>query len=345
MSKKTELKFPMAGPKSWRLLVVAGLLGSLGACATKTEDLPPAPNVILVPGHGAGANLPTPTPHYKLGKPYKVAGIWYYPKDEPNYERQGVASWYGPKFHGRLTANGELFDMNRLSAAHPSLPLPSLVEVTNMDNGKSVVVRVNDRGPFAHGRLIDLSRAAAEELGYRDKGLANVKVRYLSKANLADAIVSLNAPENPRSGRLMATSKAERDMTTVAVRVASGPEDATIPQANKPPERGPVVGVPVTITNANLNKEASSAIEHETLEGHKDFYLVQVGAFSSAQNANQASIRFADSQPVRMSRLKNNQGRALYHVRLGPFTSRSDAEQARAEAVAAGFDDARIFKP
>ncbi|WP_425365013.1 septal ring lytic transglycosylase RlpA family protein [Fulvimarina endophytica] len=120
----------------------------------------------------------------QIGKPYKVKGKWYYPKDEPGYTASGMASWYGPNFHGRLTANGETYDMHHLSAAHKTFPLPSYALVTNLDNGSQVKVRVNDRGPFSHGREIDLSKKAAELLEFKSKGVANVKVEYLGRAPL-----------------------------------------------------------------------------------------------------------------------------------------------------------------
>jgi rare lipoprotein A len=119
---------------------------------------------------------------YQVGKPYKVAGKWYEPKVQPNYDKTGTASWYGPNFHGRLTANGEIYDQNMLSAAHPTLPLPSYVRVTNMSNGRSALVRVNDRGPFAHGRLIDLSSKTADVLQFKQQGTAKVRVEYVGKA-------------------------------------------------------------------------------------------------------------------------------------------------------------------
>lgn len=119
---------------------------------------------------------------YQVGKPYKVAGRWYHPKEDPNYDKVGRASWYGPNFHGRLTANGEVFDQNHLSAAHPTLPLPSYVRVTNLANGRSVVVRVNDRGPFAHGREIDLSSRTADVLDFKNQGTAKVRVQYVGRA-------------------------------------------------------------------------------------------------------------------------------------------------------------------
>lgn len=119
-----------------------------------------------------------------VGKPYKIKGKWYYPKEDFNYDKVGMASWYGPNFHGRLTANGEIYDQNHLSAAHPTFPLPSYARVTNQANGKSVIVRVNDRGPYAHGRIIDLSSRAADTLDTKAKGVAKVRVQYIGRAPL-----------------------------------------------------------------------------------------------------------------------------------------------------------------
>ena len=120
----------------------------------------------------------------QVGKPYKVRGKWYYPKEDRNYRKVGAASWYGEAFHGRLTANGEIYDMTHLTAAHPTMPLPSYARVTNMKNGSSVIVRVNDRGPYADGRIIDLSQRAAEMLDYAHAGVAKVKVEYVGRAPL-----------------------------------------------------------------------------------------------------------------------------------------------------------------
>ncbi len=122
---------------------------------------------------------------YRVGKPYVVAGRVYVPEDDPHYSAVGLASWYGDDFHGRYTANGEIFDMNSISAAHPTLPLPSYVRVTNLANRKSIIVRVNDRGPYAKGRLIDLSVKTAKLLGFYGHGIAKVKVEYVGRAPLA----------------------------------------------------------------------------------------------------------------------------------------------------------------
>jgi rare lipoprotein A len=125
---------------------------------------------VTVGGGGGGGN-------YKVGKPYKVNGVWYRPAENPYYDETGISSWYGQHFHGRHTANGEKFDMNEMTAAHPTLPLPSYVLVTNLDNGRQAVLRVNDRGPFAKSRILDVSRRAAQVLGYEKSGTAHVRVQ------------------------------------------------------------------------------------------------------------------------------------------------------------------------
>jgi rare lipoprotein A len=131
-----------------------------------------------------GEPIPKGGGSYHVGGPYSINGRIYYPSENPTYRADGVASWYGPDFHGRLTANGEIFDMHGISAAHPTLPIPSYVRVTNLDNGRSMIVRVNDRGPYARGRLIDVSIGAAKALGFYADGLARVRVEYLGRAPL-----------------------------------------------------------------------------------------------------------------------------------------------------------------
>ena len=130
------------------------------------------------------AKLPRGGGRDQIGKPYKIKGKWYRPQEDPDYRKVGAASWYGDAFHGRLTANGEIYDMTHLTAAHPTMPLPSYARVTNLKNGNSVIVRVNDRGPFANNRIIDLSKRAAEMLDYKHSGVAKVEVAYLGRAPL-----------------------------------------------------------------------------------------------------------------------------------------------------------------
>ena len=147
---------------------------------------------------------PSPPGVYKLGSPYQIQGRWYYPEYDPNYDRVGVASWYGEPFHGRRTANGEVFDRDMVTAAHPTLPLPSLVRVVNLQNRRELVVRVNDRGPFVDDRLIDLSQEAARQLGFEGQGLAPVRVQFVS---LADA---QGVPPQPTIRHVQAPRRARR---------------------------------------------------------------------------------------------------------------------------------------
>lgn len=140
-----------------------------------------APNPPLAPTASPEA-APEWLERERVGPPYEANGVWYVPTPEPGYSESGIASWYGPNFHGQRTANGDTFDEMALTAAHPTLPIPSLVQVTNLENGREVIVRVNDRGPFVDGRLIDLSRGAAQVLGFEGQGRARVHVRYLGPA-------------------------------------------------------------------------------------------------------------------------------------------------------------------
>jgi rare lipoprotein A len=145
---------------------------------------------------------------YKVGAPYQVSGVWYYPSVDYDYDREGIASWYGPGFHGRYTANGEVYDQNDVTAAHPTLPLPSMVRVTNLENGRSLAVRVNDRGPFVDGRIIDLSRRSAQLLGIERAGVAHVRVQVME----------------PESRQLAAL--AQQGITDASVLADSGAGDA-----------------------------------------------------------------------------------------------------------------------
>jgi rare lipoprotein A len=172
----------------------------LGACANNERSPSQAswattthgnlfpPSKVLVPASPRVVEGAYPVPKgggvFKLGKPYSVAGRWYVPREEPNYDRSGRGSWYGDDFHGRKTANGEIFDKHALTAAHPTLPLPSYAYVTNLENGRTVLVRINDRGPYSGGRIIDLSHGTAHHLGFEHKGLAEVRVRYAGRAPL-----------------------------------------------------------------------------------------------------------------------------------------------------------------
>jgi rare lipoprotein A len=169
----------IAGCASQKPTYVAGKKRSKEYFAESEYGVKASPRVTT-----AMSNLPRGGGRDQTGKPYKVRGKWYYPKEDRNYAAMGPASWYGDAFHGRLTANGEIYDMTHLTAAHPTMPLPSYARVTNTKNGSSVIVRINDRGPYSNDRVIDLSKRAAEMLDYAHSGTANVKVEYVGRAPL-----------------------------------------------------------------------------------------------------------------------------------------------------------------
>ncbi len=152
----------------------------LSGCASKgtpeLSGLSPQAQAIAIKNYGG---------MYKVGKPYKIMGKWYYPKENYSYSEVGMASWYGDDFHAKKTANGETYDMNTLTAAHRTLPLPSIVRVTNLENGRSLVLRVNDRGPYAKERIIDISKRGAQLLGYQTKGITKVRVDILAEESKA----------------------------------------------------------------------------------------------------------------------------------------------------------------
>ncbi|MBC7908544.1 MAG: septal ring lytic transglycosylase RlpA family protein [Rhodospirillaceae bacterium] len=164
----------------FHFLIVALALFAAGCTTCEVAPPPPAPEPAQ----------PAPVPKvkksrtkgsYRVGEPYQIAGVWYTPKLDWDYRTEGRASWYGQPFHGRLTANGETYDQDELTAAHQTLPLPSVVRVTNLENGRTLILRVNDRGPFIKGRIIDVSRKAAKLLKFHDQGTTQVRIEVLEK--------------------------------------------------------------------------------------------------------------------------------------------------------------------
>ena len=294
---------------AWRqLAAVGGACLLAAACAsTDNSDVTPAPR--------AGV--------YKVGQPYTVAGVQYVPKEEPAYEATGTASWYGKQFHGRLTANGEVFDRNKLTAAHPTLPLPTNVRVTNLENGKEVVVRVNDRGPFAGGRLIDLSERAADVLGYKSKGLAEVRVTYLGRADGKSKGAPLVPPPQTPPDVATAVAAATPKVETASLVPVAAPEPA-------PPSQPAVAFVPaLPVSEQDVHPVVGVTP-----------YFVQAGAYTSVDNANRV-VAALKSLGASISAMMTN-GVALYRVRLGPFANVDDAGAALVRVQQLGHNDARI---
>ena len=252
---------------------------------------------------------------YKIGTPYEIEGEWYYPQEDATYDNTGIASWYGPKFHGRRTANGEIFDMDLLTAAHPTLPMPVRAKVTNLENGRSVVVRINDRGPFAKDREIDMSRHAADLLGFKKKGTAKVRVQYLGRAPLYDS-----------AGRLIKRQEPDR---FIADKPVTPKEDSKVAAA-------PVAPVDVRSSDGKRLLKPVPDVEEKR-------YAVQVGVFSQRENAEALQSRLAAFAPVKIVEVEMG-GATLYRVKMGGANIRADARLTLERLVAAGHTDAVIIE-
>lgn len=281
---------------------------------------------------------------YKVGKPYKVGGVWYYPSEDWSYDQTGIASWYGPNFHGKATANGELFDQWGVSAAHKTLPMPSLVRVTNLENGRSLVVRINDRGPFKPGRIIDLSRRSAQLLDIEGKGTARVRVQILARESQALA-------ERAKAG---GTQLATTDSPIQGDSVASQPVvtqnlPAAQPVPQPPVNQAPLSPQPVEVASNTVAPVTQSAPAAPSQVQPGDLVRVpvtstrmyiQAGAFSDINNAERVKARLGGIGPVSITPVQVN-GRELYRVRLGPADTVDQADQLLARVMDAGYSGAR----
>ncbi|AHE51691.1 septal ring lytic transglycosylase RlpA family protein [Sphingomonas sanxanigenens] len=292
------------------------------------------------PTAGAGRPIGGKVVDYpvKVGAPYQVGGITYMPVDDPDYDMVGMASWYGGEFGGSPTANGERFDPGRMSAAHKTLPLPSYVEVTALDTGRTVTVRVNDRGPFAGNRVIDLSQAAARALGIERSGTARVRVRRVYPSERDRAALrgggQLAMRTDSVPARLPATARAPTPPPQPQVRPLPQPYRVPTSAPAPAPQQGQVpIGIPMPAPYSAPSKpEAAPAAAPLPASGS---WFVQVGAFSSLERA--ATI--AGQLGARVSDVG-----ALHRVRLGPYASADAARDGVAKASAAGYADARIVQ-
>ena len=260
-------------------------------------------------------------PHYKLGSPYQVNHVWHYPSYDPNYDRTGVASWYGPAFHGRPTANGERFDMNGVTAAHPTLPLPSRVRVTNLENGRQLELRVNDRGPFVNGRIIDLSRRAAQLLGFKSQGLAKVRVQYLG-------LDRLDPPAVPQP--------ADQPVVVAAV----SPDVPLKPRWTKP-SNGTVVLPPERPVRAAASMGSPRAPKRETASAPSRRLLVEAAVLNGRDDADRLGDQVRSLGAVAVEPERRN-GRVVYAVRIGPVETDDEAAFILAELNRAGFTGSHI---
>ena len=249
---------------------------------------------------------------YKVGNPYQIEGVWYYPAVDPDYGETGIASWYGVPFHGRRTANGAIYDMNALTAAHRTLPMPFKVRVTNLDNGRSMVLTINDRGPYARSRIIDVSRRVAQLLGFEKKGTALVRVEAVAGQGLREPLIPV--AEDPEAPSLPAapTGSVERQSLNEE-----------------------------SLTEEPLTEEPLSEVASLDPINKGLIIFVQAGAFANPYNAKRLSdalMQFGNPQ----TSMVTVDGKEIFRVRLGPVTTAEDAEALLERVIGAGYYEARL---
>lgn len=315
---------------------------------------------------------------YKIGKPYKVNGVWYFPKEDYNYDEVGYASWYGNDFHNKRTANGEIFDVNMLSAAHKTLPLPSVVRVTNLQNGRSLILRVNDRGPFVNDRIMDVSKKAAQLLGFKDQGTTKVRVELLPEESMTVASLTKNTGTLPpdqvkpaEAGEVVITNELEKikeeSLQTPAIGgelpggTLNNQEDLfDAPPVNSLSRHATEKSVPV-ISEDDYNRQLEQSLlapQHsESIREFEDFprevtppslkvggksFFIQAGVFSRQDNARRATKNLQPTGNSAMQKIQTRHG-TMYNVQVGPFKNKSEATQALKQIRVLGYADARMI--
>jgi rare lipoprotein A len=333
----------------------AALALALSACGSGPQGRPSARS----PDDGRGA--------YKVGKAYDIDGKTYYPAENWSYDEVGMASWYGPGFHGRQTASGEIYDQHATSAAHPTLPMPSIVRVTNLANGKEVIARVNDRGPFAHNRLIDLSKGAARQIGLDISGTAKVRVQLLTRESEIIKQVALQGGGRDAQMAAIANLDSSAPGYSPPTAVAAAPiTDRSVTVQQMPAPQGPTIAEQIAAREAAQQAAARQpapvvtqqvlvpppAAQPAPAAAYPPSYpafgttlgnaiYVQAGAFSQQENAERLRAQLATMGQAHVMQTSVS-GREFYRVRIGPMASIDAADQIRARVVAAGHGEARV---
>lgn len=263
------------------LFLAATLL--LGACVYGSVDLGGGKYTQATAITGQGGT-------YKVGNPYKIMGKWYYPKEDYHYSEVGMASWYGDDFHAKTTANGERFDMNSLTAAHRTLPLPSIVRVTNLENGRSLVLRVNDRGPYAKGRIIDVSKRASQLLGFHTQGTTKVRVEIMAKESkaLKAALLGEECPEETDVAEQTPLPVIQKAPAATATG-QSYPKGSYFVQAGSYSLQSGAQNVA-----ARLDEVGNTNIYYVNING-QNYYRVRVGPFADENEAALALSKVQDN--------------------------------------------------
>jgi rare lipoprotein A len=293
---------------------------------------------------------------YKVGAPYTIDGVTYVPQEEFNHVETGVASWYGPGFHGKSTANGETYDQQDHTAAHRTLQMPSIVRVTNLDNGHSTVVRVNDRGPYARSRVIDLSRAAAQDLDLIRNGTAHVRIDQLTAESLAVKDIALSggtaneqrevvahagsygspSPGAYRQPPVMVAASYPPTERAAALPTPQGPGPTIASLASAAPPSGQTMPGPPPFRSGSPQAPPPSVFSN----AGGGFY-VQAGSFSTISNAERQRGMISSYGTVEIASGSAG-GREVYRVRLGPYTTPDAAGIVADRLKRSGYGDARV---
>lgn len=282
---------------------------------------------------------------YKVGKPYQIAGKTYVPSEKFSHTETGVASWYGPGFDGKKTANGERFDKRELTAAHRTLQMPSMVKVTNLDNGNSAIVRVNDRGPFSKSRVIDVSERAAELLGFKNHGTARVRLDVLEEESRIVADMARRG-QSTKGYEIAANTKPVTPPAMPAVREPIQTVSIEQGQSGYVAEDGRFVpsaaGVTPPQTGIQTAALTPSDVAMPASSQNPGGIFVQAGAFSQESSARALKERLAgmfgnaDVYPTQVN------GQSVYRVRIGPYAEMAQADHTLTQVVSSGFGDARL---
>ncbi|MBT5570502.1 MAG: septal ring lytic transglycosylase RlpA family protein [Alphaproteobacteria bacterium] len=278
-----------------------------------------------------GDTISTGDGRYKVGSPYQIKNVWYYPAEDYEYSETGIASWYGPNFHGKKTANGETYNQNDLTAAHRTLPMPSAVRVTNLENGRSIVLRINDRGPFARGRIIDVSRQGAQLLGFQKNGVAKVRVDVLPDESRQLKVAAING-----SSQQIPVSASPREVVVsrpLPAAQGQSPSTASAPAPVQAPVRAESLP---PVAEPNLSKEV------EVLPVSPTGIYVQAGAFSRLENALRMRDQIYSMGPTQISRFAVS-GTEIYRVRIGPLDTVEMADATLTQVLGAGVSEAQLI--
>ena len=367
----------MRAPVMRALACVVLLLGM--ALLTACGSSPSGPASRGASAHAArGGGGPTQG-YYKVGSPYQIDGTTYTPSVDYDYDETGIASWYGPNFTGKITANGELYDMNEVTAAHRTLPMPSLVRVTNLDNGRTIVVRVNDRGPYARGRILDMSRRGAQLLGYEKTGTAKVRVQIMAResqilaaaAKQGQLTVDVAGIDNENPALPPGTPTYTRPGAPTAPTPTATPLPP--PQRYQPPPQqvaeaeadteaqtgGAPVPIAVPVVDEKKLIQQDLPPQQQTVRGSDvggrflpapvatyqkvkpSSIYVQAGSFGVQDNAERLRAKLSAVGRTDIF-TANIDGKMFYRVRVGPVGSVDEADELLSRVVSAGANGAKI---